>query len=80
MVKNLVYLAKVLHRLQLAGKLSPSGHTEEGEREEEEEGRGEGRRVVRDLEWLERRMCRLANYEAGHQPKQTIRVSGTTSS
>ncbi len=50
--------------------------------EEEEEGRkrnrGTGhmrkRRRARDLRWLIDRMSRLARYEAGHRPKEAIKV------
>ena len=53
---------------------------EEGEGEERKEGEGEEREgqkelgKIRDLKWLTRRMCWLANYEAGHYPKETIKV------
>lgn len=107
-MKNLVYLAKVLHRLQLAGKLQQPqvAPRDEGRQEDEEmavdrvrtfeqrtllqdatsdsdheEGEGSGEKEegkegarVKDLEWLMRRMSRLANYEAGHCPKESIKV------
>ncbi len=125
-----MFLAKVLHRLQLKGKLggSESQGEESGaqgeefpakkrprlETEEEVEetvdrakafesrtlmllpesdGEGEGpekegegleeggrgqeagvRRRRRDVKWLMKRMSRLASYEAGHNPKESIKV------
>ena len=113
-VKNLVYLSKVLHRLDLSGKLravsqreemvgdrpeplqlaggmaeaygwllrgvhSDSSDQEEGGPKEMEEGvghrgAGESERSVKDLTWLMRRMSRLAGHEAGHSPKESIKV------
>ena len=108
-----MFLAKVLHRLQLFGKLNPTkrpsvecdetastGTTDrlkafkkgtvlrelvsESDSEEEVEvsaqvlkgvARGTVRgRKGRDLQWLIRRMSRLARYEAGHHPKDSIKV------
>ena len=124
----MVFLAKVLHRLKLAGKLEWEGQgeelpakkrqkvdeaggcldrakafesrtlfpeeegeeggeglekerawldngEEEGEELGDESGRGKARRSSkRDLVWLMKRMSRLASYEAGHSPKESIKV------
>lgn len=32
------------------------------------------RKTLRDLKWLMRRMSRLASYEAGHHPKDSVKV------
>ena len=106
-----MFLAKVLHHLQLAGELqhqqsveaTPTwGSGREGPgtvdkasafeelammsslSDEEGEGEGEGRGIrqerdggggrVKDLKWLIWRMSRLASYEAGHHPKESIKV------
>lgn len=34
-----------------------------------------GRRLVRDLHWLVGRMARLASYEAGRHPQQSLKVT-----
>ena len=74
-----MFLAKVLHRLQLAGKLLPGNEScvNDDEDEEGQEVRQEvvlRQEVVQGVKWLIRRMSRLANYEAGHDPKQSIKV------
>ena len=55
------------------GASSGSDHEEE-EEEGEGEGKGEELERVRDLQWLIRRMSRLASYEAGRSPKDSIKV------
>jgi hypothetical protein len=110
-IKNLVYLGKVLYRLHLSGKLRAATRGEKegenrqkpvpvamdrlkafeqrtllletdgpGDEEEEEGGRSGGVEarveVIRDFEWLIRRMSRLASLEAGHSPKESIKVTG----
>ena len=99
-----MFLAKVLHQLQLAGTLDQvqevdsikekyevqdvdkvqtfkqrmlfhdcsSGSEDEGKVGEGDRRIGERRR--KDLEWLIGRMSRLARYEAGYHPKQSIKV------
>lgn len=72
-VKNLVFLAKVLHRLDHAGRLLTSAAEEEdGSSFERDGGRGQGSEFVkRDLEWLITRLSRLAKFEAAHHPKES---------
>ena len=76
-MKNLVFLAKVLHRLDHAGRLLTSAAEEEGGSSfERDGGRGQGSEFVkRDLEWLITRLSRLAKFEAAHHPKESKKVS-----
>ena len=92
-MKNLVFLAKVLRRLQIAGKISaavtssmdesteldvetdvgcPAPRTDGDSEAATEQGRTEP--PVKDLNWLIDRMSRLARYEAGHHPKESMKV------
>ncbi len=75
-----MYLAKVLHRLDLAGRLragrgsSPDSHSASSGAELRPLGGREPEQVwTRDLRWLINRLSRLAKYEAGHQPKESLR-------
>ena len=94
-VKNLVFLAKVLHRLQIAGKISVAATSSMDESTERDLDADADRRFdtdsrtdgdseidteqqkmepVKDLNWLINRMSRLARYEAGHHPKESMKV------
>ena len=67
-VKNLVFLAKVLHGLEIAERISdskeqatPKQHTLDSDE-------------VKDLNWLVGRLSRLARFEAGYHPKESMKV------
>lgn len=81
-MKNLVFLGKVLHRLGLGGHMTavaetpgPVVHGGGGEGEGgSSEGRGRHPPRVRDLHWLVGRMARLASFEAGRHPQESLKV------
>lgn len=91
-MKNLVFLGKVLHRLQLAGRLpsttagrvSEPRETVDTDHEHHAEAAAssdqettleeEERTEVKDLGWLINRLTRLAKYEAGRHPKESLKV------
>ena len=84
-VKNLVFLAKVLHRLNLAGslKLDTSESFPATTVDRIEDGRGgEEESLVekenehthaKDLRWLINKLERLTKHEAGHHPKESLK-------
>ena len=92
-----MFLAKVLHRLQLSGKLligedeslDQASHQELNTDADlntgcdPEDGQinlasRDTTEHVRNLSWLIQRLSRLAKYEAGHHPKESLKVTVTT--
>ena len=77
-VKNLVFLAKTLHRLMEADHMTH--HVTTSVQCSDEVNGDDGchgydvRNVCRDLHWLVGRMTRLARNEAGKHPQQSLKV------
>lgn len=68
---------KAFEQRTLLQEVSGDNSSDQWDEEDEGEGRRrieEGVERVKDLEWLMRRMSRLASYEAGHSPKESIKV------
>ena len=74
-----MFLARTLHRLAAAGHMTPEvNHVTSQNDHITSDQPGDsapiGRRSVRDLYWLVGRMARLASYEAGRHPQESLKV------
>ena len=80
-LKNLVYLARVLHRSHVCERgtnIGINGRRPSDEEEGEEEAIAASPVAVaakpRDLMWLVQKICRIARLEAGNRPKEPHKV------
>ena len=74
-----MFLARALHRLASAGHMTPevnhvTSQNDHMTSDQPGDSAPSGRRSVRDLYWLVGRMARLASYEAGRHPQESLKV------